>query len=58
MPVEDLIVAQSKDPGIRETKCLISKSKLKGHKVYSWDSQIIKQYLMQCSHLVLCKGVL
>ena len=58
MLVEDWVVGQSKDPAIREIKQLISKNKLKGHKVYSQDPQIIKQYLRQCSHLVLCKGVL
>ena len=35
MLVEVWIVAQSKDPAIRENKYLISKKKLKGHKVYS-----------------------
>ena len=29
-----------------------------GHKLYSQDSQIMKQYLRQCSHLVLWKMVL
>ena len=33
MLVEDWIIAQSKDPVIREIKCLISKNNLKGHKV-------------------------
>ena len=58
MLVEDWTVAQSKDLVIREIKYLISKNKLKGHMVYSWDPQIIKQYLMQHSHSVLHKGVL
>ena len=43
--VEDWIVAQSKDPVIREVKYIISKKKLKGCKVYSQEPQIIKQYL-------------
>ena len=53
MSAEDWIVAQSKNPAIREIKYLISKNKLKGHKLYSWDPQIIKKYLRQHSHLVL-----
>ena len=35
MLAEDWIVAQSKDPAIREIKYPISKNKLKGNKVYS-----------------------
>ena len=58
MSLEDWIVAQSKDPAIREIKYLISKNKLKGCKVYSQDPQIIKQYLRQHSHLVLHNRVL
>ena len=54
--VEDWIIAQRKDPVISEIKYLTSKYKLKGCKVYSQGQQIIKQYLEQCSHLVLCKG--
>ena len=57
MSLGDWIVAQRKDPAIREIKYLISKNKLEGHKVYSQDPQIIKQYLRQCSHLLLYKGV-
>ena len=53
MLVEDWVVAQSKDVVIREIKYLISKNKLKGCKVYLWDQQVTKQYLRQCSHLVL-----
>ena len=37
MSLEDLIIAQSKDPAIKEIKYLISKNKLKGCKVYSQD---------------------
>ena len=58
MLVKDWIVVQCKDPAIRELKYLIDKKKLKGGKVYSWDPQITKQYLRQCSHLVLHRGVL
>ena len=58
MSLEDWIIAQSQDPMIREIKDHISKNKLKGHKVYVPDPQIMKQYLRQHSHLVLCKGVL
>ena len=58
MLVEDWVVAQSKDPVIREIKYLISKSKLRGHTVYSQNPQVTKQYLRQSNHLVLNKGVL
>ena len=58
MPVKDWVITQSKYPAIREIKYLINNKKLKGWKVYSQDPQITKQYLRQCSHLVLCKGVL
>ena len=58
MLVEDWVVAQSKDPAVREIKYLINNKKLKGHIVSSQDPQITKQYLRQSSHLVLCKGVL
>ena len=44
MPVEDWIVAQSKDLVIREIKYLISKNKLKGCRVYSQDSQLVKEF--------------
>ena len=37
MLLEDWIMAQSQDPAIREIKYLISRNKLKGHNVYSWD---------------------
>ena len=37
MLAEDWIVVQSEGPVIREIKYLISKNKLKGCKVYSWD---------------------
>ena len=42
MSVEDLAVAQSKDPAIREIKYLINNNKLKGCKVYSLDPQVTK----------------
>ena len=58
MLVEDWVVVQSKDPVRRQMKYLININKLKGCTVYSQDPQIIKQHLRQCSHLVLCKGVL
>ena len=58
MLVKDWVVAQSKDPRVREIKYLINNKKLKGCKVSSQDPQVTKQYLRQCSHLVLCKGVL
>ena len=58
MSVEDLVLAKSKDHVIREIKYPINNNKLIGHKVYSQDPQVTKQYLRQCSHLVLCKGVL
>ena len=51
-------MAQSQDPVMREIKYVISKNKLKWHKVYSQDPQIVKQYLSQCSHLVPHKGVI
>ena len=47
MSLEDWIMAQSEEPVIREIKYLISKNKLRGHKLYSWDPQIMKQYLRQ-----------
>ena len=56
--VADWVVVKSKDTVIREIKYLISKTKLKGHRVYSWDPHITKPYMRQCSHLVLFKGVL
>ena len=56
--VEDWIVAQSKNPAIREIKYLINTNKLKGCKAYTQDPQVTKQYLRQCSHLMLGKGVL
>ena len=52
MLVKDWVIAQSKDPAIREIKHLINNKKLKGWKVYLQDSQITKQYFRQCSHLV------
>ena len=58
MSVADWAGAQSKDPAIREIKYLINNKKLKGHKVYSQDPQVTKQYLGQCSYLVLWIGVL
>ena len=58
MSAEDMVVAQSKDPTIREIKCLISKNKLKGYNVYSWDLKVTKQYPRQHSHLVLHTRVL
>ena len=57
MWVEDLVVAQSKHPAIRDIKYLINNKKLKGCNMYSQDPQITKRYLRQCSHLVLHKGV-
>ena len=42
MSVEVWLVAKSKDPVIREIKYLISRNRLRGCKVYSWDPQIIK----------------
>ena len=56
--LEDWIIAHSQDPMIREIKYLISENKLKGCQVYLQDPEIMKQYMMQCHHLVLCKGVL
>ena len=56
MSQKDWIIAQSQDPMIREIKYHISKSKLKGYKVYFQDAQILKQYLQQHSHLVVWKG--
>ena len=44
------VMAQSKDPAIREIKYLINNKKLKGQKVFSWDPQITKQYVRQHSH--------
>ena len=58
MSVVDWVVAQSKDPEIGEIKCLINNKKLKGCKVYSQDPQVTKQFLRQCSCLVLHKWVL
>ena len=58
MSVEDWVIAQSKDPVVREIKYLINNNKLKGHKVFSWDPQVRKQYLRQCSHSVLHKWAL
>ena len=58
MLVEDCVVAQSKDPVVREIKYLINNNKLKGCKVSSQDPQVTKQYLRQCGHLVLCKEFL
>ena len=58
LSVEEWIVAQSKDPMIREINYLISKNKLKGCKVYLQKPQIIKQYPRQHTHLVLHNGVL
>ena len=58
MSVKDWVVAQSKDPAIGEIKYPINIKKLKGCKVYSWDPQVTKQYLRQCSHLVLCTWIL
>ena len=51
-------MAQSEDSTLREIKYIINNNKLKEHKVYSQDPGVTKQYLRQCSHLVLCKGVL
>ena len=42
---------------IREVKYLISSNKLKRCKVYSGEPPVMKQYLRQHSHLVLCTGV-
>ena len=42
---KDWVIGQSKDPEIREIKYFISNKKLKGHKVYSQDPKITKQYL-------------
>ena len=58
MSLDCWIVAQCKDPTMREIEYLISKNKLKRCKVSLWDPHIMKQYLRQCSHLVLHKGVL
>ena len=58
MSAEDRVVAQSKDPLIREIKYLINNNELKRCKVDSQDPQVTKQYLRQHSHLVLHKGVL
>ena len=58
MSQKDWIIAKSQDPVIREIKYLIFKDTLKGHKVYSQDTQTLKQYLQQHSHLVLQNGVL
>ena len=57
MLVKDWVVAQSKEPAISEIKYFINNTKLKGHKVYSQNPQVTKQYLRQHSHLVLCKGM-
>ena len=48
------VITQNKEPAIREIKYLINSKWLKGRKVYSQGLQIKKQYLRQCSHLVLC----
>ena len=45
-------------PSDKGIKYFISKNKLKGFKVYLQDPQIMKQYLRQCSHLVLHRGIL
>ena len=58
MSQKDWIVAQHQDPVIKETKYLIGKNKLKRCEVYLQDPPIIKQYLRQCSNLMLCKSVL
>ena len=58
MLLEDWIVAQCQDTVKREIKYFIRKNKLKGCKVYLQDPQIMKQYLRQCSHLLLHKQVL
>ena len=58
MSLEDCLVAQIQHPVIKEITYLISKIKLKGHKMYSKEPQIMKLYLRQHSHLALCKGVL
>ena len=51
MSLEDWIIAHSKDPVISE----INKHMLKGCRVFWGDPKITKQYLRQCSHLVLHK---
>ena len=58
MMVKDWIITQSKDPAIREIKYLINNKKLRGQRVYSQDPKNTKQYIRQCSHLVLCEGIL
>ena len=58
MFLEDWIVAKSQDPVKREIRYFISKNKLKGHRMYLQDPQIMKEYLRWHSHSVLCKGVL
>ena len=42
MSVEDWVVAQSKDPMIKEIKYHFNNNKLKGCRVNSWDPQITK----------------
>ena len=42
MSLEVWIIAQSQEPAIREIKYLISKNKLKEHKMYLQDPQIMK----------------
>ena len=56
MSVKDWVIAQNKDPAIREIKYLINNKRLKGRKVYSQDLQIVKQYIREHSQLVLCGG--
>ena len=56
MPLKDWIMAQSQESD-KEIKYLICTNKLKAQKVYLQDPQIMKQYLRQCSYLVLHKGV-
>ena len=58
MSLEDWIIAQSQDPAIREISTLLAQINKKGCKVYSQDPQLMKLYLRQHSHFVLCKGIL
>ena len=57
MLIEGWVVAQSRIPTIWEIKYLITGNNLKGDKVYLQDPQVIKQYMRQFSHFLLCKGV-
>ena len=56
--VKDWIITQSKDPTVRKSKSLINNKKAKRVEGVSQDPQINRQYLRQCSQLVLHKGIL